>query len=263
MSRRNLRSEVSSKTFSSSPYKRTKKFKSFRAKSQRVIREAKHTSWEAFVSSLSWSTRSDVVWNKLRCMSGECNRTLIPGISVGGTVITSQADIANTIAPSFSLVCSSDNYGPCFRAIKNSAETLRLNFTPRSTESYNTPSVWTTRNFHLWTPWWCISRALCSERHHNAAASRPPASMVSTTKCSLSFHPQVRSLYCPFTIEYGQRARRGRSVHVLTGGCTEGSQGFLSFTLSSFTFIYTISTIISLVLSLAPIACWTPTISPP
>jgi hypothetical protein len=49
-----------------------------------------------------------------------------------------QADIANTIASSFSLVCSSANYDPCFRAIKNSAETLRLSFTPRSTEAYIT-----------------------------------------------------------------------------------------------------------------------------
>jgi potassium voltage-gated channel Eag-related subfamily H protein 8 len=74
---------------------------------------------------------------QLRCMSGKCNRTLIPGISVGGTVITSQADIANTIASSYSLVCSSDNYDPYFSAIKNSAETLPLNFTPRSTEPHN------------------------------------------------------------------------------------------------------------------------------
>jgi hypothetical protein len=50
----------------------------------------------------------------------------------------SQADIAKSIASSFSLVCSSDSYDPCFRAIKNSAETLRLNFTPYSTEAYNT-----------------------------------------------------------------------------------------------------------------------------
>jgi potassium voltage-gated channel Eag-related subfamily H protein 8 len=71
-------------------------------------------------------------------MPGKCNRTLIPGISVGGAVIPSQADIANTMTSSFSLVCISDNYDSCFRAIKNSAETLRLNFTPRSTEAYST-----------------------------------------------------------------------------------------------------------------------------
>jgi potassium voltage-gated channel Eag-related subfamily H protein 8 len=70
------------------------------------MREAKHTSWKAFVSSLSRSTRSDAVWNRLRRMSDKCNRTLIPSISVGGAVITSQADMANTIASSFSLACS-------------------------------------------------------------------------------------------------------------------------------------------------------------
>jgi hypothetical protein len=96
-------------------------FKRLRAKVQRVVRNAKRTSWEAFVSSLSWSARSDVVWNKLRRMSGKFNRTTTPGISVGGVTITSQADIANTIASCFSTICNSDNYDPSFKVIKDSA----------------------------------------------------------------------------------------------------------------------------------------------
>jgi hypothetical protein len=39
-------------------------------------------------------------------MSDRYNQAVIPGISVGSAVITLQADIANTVASSFSVVCS-------------------------------------------------------------------------------------------------------------------------------------------------------------
>jgi hypothetical protein len=59
-------------------------------------------------------------------------------MSVCGAIITPQADTANTIASFFSLVCSSDNYDSSFSVIKDSAETLPLNFTLCVTEPYNT-----------------------------------------------------------------------------------------------------------------------------
>jgi potassium voltage-gated channel Eag-related subfamily H protein 8 len=55
---------------------------------------------------------------------------IIPSLSAGHAVLTSQADIANTMASCSATVCSSDNYGPDFGAIKNKADTLSLNFTP-------------------------------------------------------------------------------------------------------------------------------------
>jgi hypothetical protein len=42
-----------------------------------------------------------------------------------------------------------------------------------------------------------------------------------------------RTIYCRTGC-----ARRGRSDHVLTGGCNGGSQVLLAFTLSSFTFVH-------------------------
>jgi hypothetical protein len=39
-------------------------FKHLRAKAQRAIRKAKYTSWKAFVSVLSQSARSDVIWEQ-------------------------------------------------------------------------------------------------------------------------------------------------------------------------------------------------------
>jgi hypothetical protein len=50
------------------------------------------------------------MWTRLQCMSGKCTWTSIHGISVGGTIITSQADITNTIISPCSSVSSSGNY---------------------------------------------------------------------------------------------------------------------------------------------------------
>jgi hypothetical protein len=61
-----------------------------RAKAQRVIREAEQTSWKTLISSLSRSTRPDVVREKLRHMSGQYGRSTLPGLSAGGAVLTSQ-----------------------------------------------------------------------------------------------------------------------------------------------------------------------------
>jgi hypothetical protein len=111
-------------------------FKRFRDKAQRVIREAKQTSWKAGFSSLSRSTRSDVVRDRLQLKSGKYSRTIVTVSSAGGVVLTAQADITNAIAFSLSTVCSLDNYDPDLRAVKNNAKTVPLKFTCAA-EDYN------------------------------------------------------------------------------------------------------------------------------
>jgi hypothetical protein len=61
-------------------------------------------------------------------VSGKCNRTPTPDISVrgGGGIITSQVDVASTLA--FSTVCTSDNSDPSFRQVADNAETLPQKF---------------------------------------------------------------------------------------------------------------------------------------
>jgi hypothetical protein len=70
-------------------------------------------------------------------MSGKYSRTIITGFCSGDAVLTSQTDIAGTIASSFWRVCNSDNYDPDFIAFKNSAETFPHNFSPRVAEAYD------------------------------------------------------------------------------------------------------------------------------
>jgi hypothetical protein len=71
--------------------------------------------------------------SKLRHMS---SRAIAPGVSAGGAIITSQADVANTKVPPFSAVRSSENYDRRFRLIKENAETFA--FALLDTEAYNT-----------------------------------------------------------------------------------------------------------------------------
>jgi hypothetical protein len=83
-------------------------FKRLRAAARRTIRSAKRRSWVAYVSSLSHSTPSDVVWQRLRRMPGKYRSTTVPGLSVNGVAITSQRDGANALVASFASASSSD-----------------------------------------------------------------------------------------------------------------------------------------------------------
>jgi hypothetical protein len=88
-----------------------------------------------------------------------------------------QDDTANTITLNLSLVCSSSNYDPSFRAIVDSAEALRLNFSSCVAEAYNTPFSMD----ELWKLW-------------NGPETHL-ASTVSINLCCLIFHQQAGSFW--------------------------------------------------------------------
>jgi hypothetical protein len=165
-------------------------FKRLRAKAQQVIRETKQTSCKAFISRLSRSTHSGVVYYKLRRMLGKYSRTITPGLSAGGAVLTSQADVANIIASFFSTLCSSDYYDPDFRATKNSAETFPLNFTPRVAEAYD---IITTDDELLATSYRCRNTSPGPDGILNETLSHlPPAGkefLLSVYKCIRTERP--------------------------------------------------------------------------
>jgi hypothetical protein len=69
-------------------------------------------------------------------MSGGHNCTSVPRISVGGNAITSKIDIVNTHGVHFTSVFNSNNYDPSFKLLKETTETLPLNFFSRFTEPY-------------------------------------------------------------------------------------------------------------------------------
>jgi hypothetical protein len=61
-------------------------------------------------------------------MSNKCSGTSISGIFVGGTNITYQAGMANTLAFFFSSVCISDNYYAMYKYINKTTELEPLHF---------------------------------------------------------------------------------------------------------------------------------------
>jgi hypothetical protein len=67
-------------------------------------------------------------------MSGGYNCISIPGISVGGNAITSQVYIVNTLGANFTSVFCSNSYDPSFKLLKETTNTLRLNFASWLTE---------------------------------------------------------------------------------------------------------------------------------
>jgi hypothetical protein len=122
-------------------------------------------------------------------MSGRYNRTILPGLSAGGAVLTSQADVANTNACSFSTVCSSVNYGPDIRAVETAQRPSLSVFLLVLLKLVTPSSPWAYFLLHL-----------------TAAATRPMAPIVSISKCSQTFHSQARSFCYPHTTAYGRRA---------------------------------------------------------
>jgi hypothetical protein len=57
-------------------------------------------------------------------MSGKWSRTFMPGLFVGGAVITSKADAVSTTAFSFSMLCSAENCDPGLVLLKTAQKPL-------------------------------------------------------------------------------------------------------------------------------------------
>lgn len=112
-------------------------FKRARAIARRVRRRSQRDSWISFVSSITSSTTSKLLWKKVKAANGIYNDFTFPVFKVGTAVVSSPFDIANTLGQTFAAVSANDSYSPNFVARKNRAERQHLNFSTRSTISYN------------------------------------------------------------------------------------------------------------------------------
>jgi hypothetical protein len=88
---------------------------------------------------LSRSTPLEVVWQKLRRMSGKCRSITVPGLSVNGVAITTQCDVSTALASSFASASSSDRYDHTFLRIKGNGERSPLHVHSQNHECYNAP----------------------------------------------------------------------------------------------------------------------------
>ena len=114
-------------------------FKIQRAKTRRVIKISKKTSWRNYVNKLKSSSKSKKVWDMIRKISGKNTSSPIKHLSKNHIKATNKKDIADLLAKTFSKNSSSTNYSKPFQNIKKNAEKSKLNFKSNNLEDYNQP----------------------------------------------------------------------------------------------------------------------------
>ena len=113
-------------------------FKIHRAKTHRVIKTSKKTSWRNYVNKLKSSSKSKKVWDMIRKISDKNTSSPIKHLSKNHIKATNKKDIAD-LAKTFSKNSSSANYSKPFQNIKKNAEKTKLNFKSNNLEDYNQP----------------------------------------------------------------------------------------------------------------------------
>ena len=114
-------------------------FKIHRAKTRRVIKTSKKTTWRNYVSKLKSSSKSKKVWDMIRKISGKNSSGPIKHLSKNHVKATNKKDIADLLAKTFSNNSSSTHYSKQFQQIKKNAEKTKLNFKSNNLEDYNRP----------------------------------------------------------------------------------------------------------------------------
>ena len=114
-------------------------YKKQRAETRRVLKESKQRSWRNYISTLSSSTPSSVVWHRVRRIQGISACSRIPPILVDDSPPPTLEAVAEELAAHFADVTSSRHYSPEFVAIKSLEEEKSLNFLSSGLEPYNLP----------------------------------------------------------------------------------------------------------------------------
>ena len=109
-----------------------------RSRCKRIIKEAKRSSWQSFITQFNHNTPLSRIWSLVRSLAGRRTVTSLPVLQVNGNKITEPKEILNTIAESFAHCSSSENYRQGF--IEQSRTLHRLPpdaFISDNTEAYN------------------------------------------------------------------------------------------------------------------------------
>ena len=111
-----------------------------RANTQRIIRTAKRTSWQLFLSRITSSTPLSQIWQIVRRLSGKRSQTTIPIIRTAGNNerISEPTAVTNIIAEGFAKNSSNNNYTHGF--IEHASANVNIrpeNFISNNEEGYN------------------------------------------------------------------------------------------------------------------------------
>ncbi|GBN97329.1 hypothetical protein AVEN_34548-1 [Araneus ventricosus] len=112
-------------------------FKMARAEFRRIRRRSERASWINYISTITYSTSSYKLWQKVKKASGASISNSISVLHVNGQTISSPKNIANSIASTLSDTSSSHNYTYTFLNHKSEVEKETLNFSSQSYLQYN------------------------------------------------------------------------------------------------------------------------------
>ena len=104
------------------------KFKIARAKARRTIKQSKRASWRRYVSRLNSRSSVKKTRDMIRKINGKNSSLNVGHLNVSDDVVTSKAEIADTLADTFEEKSSSSNYSPSFQKFKNTKEKNKTEF---------------------------------------------------------------------------------------------------------------------------------------
>ena len=115
------------------------KYKQQRAKTRRIIKGAKRSSWRTFISKINSNTNPKKIWDFIKKIANKNTNKPINHLSQGNTKAKNEKHIANLIAENFAQVSFTKNYSNQFNSIRIKEEKNKIKFTSDKTESYNQP----------------------------------------------------------------------------------------------------------------------------
>jgi len=92
------------------------------AQTRKTIRNTRRQSWQKFVFSINSQTSLKRDWTVISKISGKRSPVEVKHLQVGNKEITTVADIADTLAESFSEVSSNSHYSTKFLSHKANAK---------------------------------------------------------------------------------------------------------------------------------------------
>lgn len=113
-------------------------FRRARARARRTFKEARQSSWKAYLSSINTRTTLTEVFNRVRKISGKFSPPPPPVLSVAGDTVADPKTVADVFAEHFASVSRKDPAAPGARH-RQDLETLGVNFASTGGESYNVP----------------------------------------------------------------------------------------------------------------------------
>lgn len=113
-------------------------YRKLKAKIQLIIRRARKESWEKYVGTISASTTTREMWEKIRKIRGKNINTEIHSLTFNNKKVTKSEEILNALGETFSNNSSNENYSIEFLIYKSRKEKRVLQI-PEDTKTYNNP----------------------------------------------------------------------------------------------------------------------------